>query len=72
MRVHVGIVTKFRHAAYPHAHVRWMEEIMRLVCADLECEIVEFNGEGNHVHLLVNFPPTAAVTKLVNSLHEVS
>lgn len=45
---------------------------MRSVCADFECELVEFNGEDNHVHLLVNFPPKVAVTKLVNSLKGVS
>ncbi len=33
---------------------------------------MEFNGEDNHVHLLVNFPPKVAVTKLVNSLKGVS
>jgi putative transposase len=38
-----------------------MEEIMRAVCADFETELVEFNGENNHVHLLVNFPPTVAL-----------
>ncbi|WP_418896336.1 transposase [Streptomyces cupreus] len=40
---------------------------MRSVCADFECEPVEFRGESSHVHLLVNFPPKVAVTKLVNS-----
>ncbi|GAA4014384.1 hypothetical protein GCM10022232_66320 [Streptomyces plumbiresistens] len=45
---------------------------MRSVCADFECELVEFNGETNHVRLLVNFPPKVAVTKLVNSLKGVS
>lgn len=45
---------------------------MRSVCTDFECELVEFNGEDNHVHLLVNFPPKVAVTKLVNSLKGVS
>jgi putative transposase len=49
-----------------------MEEIMRVVCADFETELVEFNGENNHVHLLVNFPPKVALTKLVNSLKGVS
>jgi putative transposase len=49
-----------------------MEEVMWAVCADFECELVEFNGEDDHVHLLVNFPPKAAVTKLVNSLKGVS
>ncbi|BBC36803.1 hypothetical protein SGFS_080970 [Streptomyces graminofaciens] len=42
------------------------------MCTDFECELVEFNGEDNHVHLLVNFPPKIAVTKPVNSLKGVS
>jgi len=45
---------------------------MRAVCADFETELVEFNGENNHVHLLVNFPPKVALAKLVNSLKGVS
>jgi putative transposase len=35
---------------------------------DFECELVEFNGEADHVHLLVNFPPEVAISRLVNSL----
>lgn len=45
---------------------------MRAVCADFEVELVEFNGESNHVHLHVNFPPKVALSKLVNSLKGVS
>jgi putative transposase len=53
-------------------HLARMDEIMRAVCADFETELVEFNGENNHVHLLVNFPPKVALAKLVNSLKGVS
>ena len=42
---------------------------MRAVCTDFEVELAEFNGESNHVHLLVNFPPKVAVSKLVNTPH---
>ncbi|WP_327426117.1 IS200/IS605 family transposase [Streptomyces sp. NBC_01236] len=70
--VHVVFVTKFWHKVFTHAHLTRVEGIMRSVCADFECELVEFNGEDNHVHLLVNFPPKVAVTKLVNSLQGVS
>ena len=28
----------------------------------------QFNGENNHVHLLVNLPPKVALSKLVDSL----
>jgi putative transposase len=34
--------------------------------------LVEFNGETEHVHLLVDFPPTVALSRLVNSLKGVS
>ena len=45
-----------------------MEQIMRDVCADFRCELAELTGEANHVHLLVNVPPTVAIFRLVNSL----
>nr|WP_227996776.1 transposase [Glycomyces albidus] len=35
---------------------------MRDVCADFEVELKECNGEGDHVHLVVNFPPKVAVS----------
>ncbi|WP_406357622.1 IS200/IS605 family transposase [Streptomyces sp. NBC_01635] len=72
MHVHLVFVTKFRHGVFTDDHLVRMEEIMRSVCADFECELVEFNGETSHVHLLVNFPPKVAVAKLVNSLKDVS
>lgn len=65
-------VTKYRHAVFTARHLERLEEIMRAVCADFECELREFNGETNHVHLLVNFPPKVALSKLVNSLKGVS
>jgi putative transposase len=65
-------VTKFRHRVFGDRHLARMQEIMRDVCADFETELVEFNGENNHVHLLVNFPPKVALAKLVNSLKGVS
>src|SRR5512132_106767 len=45
---------------------------MRAVCEDFGCELVECNGDTEHVHLLVNFPPTVARSRLVNSLKGVS
>jgi putative transposase len=72
MHVHLVFVTKFRHKVFGDRHLARMEQIMRDVCADFEAELVEFNGEHNHVHLLVNHPPKVAVARLVNSLKGVS
>ncbi|GIJ23934.1 IS200/IS605 family transposase [Micromonospora lutea] len=65
-------VTKYRHGVFTDGHLTRMEQIMRAVCADFDTELVEFNGETDHVHLLVNHPPKVAVAKLVNSLKGVS
>ncbi len=45
---------------------------MEKVCEDFETRLVELDGEGDHVHLLVEYPPKVAVAKLVNSLKGVS
>ncbi|GIG19274.1 IS200/IS605 family transposase [Catellatospora methionotrophica] len=72
MHVHLVFVTKFRHQVFATRHLSRMEQIMRDVCADFEAELIEFNGDINHVHLLVNHPPKVAVARLVNSLKGVS
>ena len=41
------------------------------VCADFGAEPAEFSGEAERVHLLVNFQPTVAISRLVNSLKRV-
>lgn len=45
---------------------------MESVCADFEATLVEFEGEDDHVDLLVEYPPKVAVSHLVNSLKGVS
>ncbi|PBC92522.1 putative transposase [Streptomyces sp. Ag82_O1-15] len=41
-------------------------------CARSSAQLREFNGEGDHVHLLVHYPPKIALSKLVNRLKGVS
>jgi len=72
LHVHLVFVTKYRHPVFTGTHLERMEQIMRDVCADFGAELAEFNGELGHVHLLVNFPPTVAISRLVNSLKGVS
>jgi len=49
-----------------------LRDIFAAVCQDFSAELVEFDGEDDHVHLLVNYPPTVSVSALVNSLKGVS
>ncbi len=72
LHVHLVFVTKFRHRVFEDRHLTRLKQIMADVCTDFEATLVEFNGEGEHVHLLVNLPPKVAVARLVNSLKGVS
>jgi putative transposase len=49
-----------------------LKEIFEAVCRDFDAELSETNGEEDHVHLLVHYPPKVSVSKLVNSLKGVS
>lgn len=72
LHVHLVFVTKYRRGAFDDAMLTRCEEIMRAVCADFGADLREFNGETDHVHLLVEYPPKVPVSGLVNSLKGVS
>ncbi|WP_419630568.1 IS200/IS605 family transposase, partial [Thiolapillus sp.] len=65
-------ITKYRGKVLSRAMLRDMEKIMRDVCAIQDVTLAEFNGETDHVHLLVEYPPTVQLSKLINSLKGVS
>jgi putative transposase len=69
---HLVFVTKYRRRAMTGEMLTRCEEIMREVCEDFEAELKQFNGEEDHVHLLVHHPPKVQLSKLVNSLKGVS
>lgn len=70
--VHLVFVTKYWRGAPTAEILEQCEKVMAKVCADFGCQLVEFNGEDDHVHLLVRFPATVQLSKLVNSLKGVS
>ena len=37
-----------------------------------DCELIEFGGEADHIHLLVAIHPALDISKLVNNLKSVS
>ena len=72
LHVHLVFVTKYRRKVFTKAILDEMLGIFTKVCTDFEAELAEFDGEQDHVHLLVNYPPKVSVSKLVNSLKGVS
>jgi len=72
LHVHLVFVTKYRRDVLDEAMLSCCETAMRKVCADFGAGLRDFNGEADHVRLLVDYPPKVAVSALVNSLKGVS
>jgi len=49
-------------------HLATLREVFTNVCADYGADLVQLDGEDDHVHLLVAYPPQVAIARLVNSL----
>lgn len=72
LHVHLVFVAKYRRKVFTKEIFDDMRQIFESVCTDFEAQLVEFDGENDHVHLLVNYPPKVSISKLVNSLKGVS
>lgn len=72
MHVHLVFVTKYRCEVFDGDAIERMRAIFTKVCEDFGARLVEMDGEQDHVHLLVEYPPKVAVSALVNSLKGVS
>ena len=72
MHVHLVFVTKYRRNVFTKQILDELRVIFANICTDFEARLVECEGEGDHVHLLVDYPPKVSVSKLVNSLKGVS
>lgn len=72
LHVHLVFVTKYRRDVLSEYAIRDLAAIFAKVCTDFGASLIECNGEDDHVHLLVEYPPQVSVSKLVNSLKGVS
>lgn len=70
--VHLIFTTKYRRKLFDGRMIEQLSDAFDSAVAKLECEIIEMDGEPDHVHLLVAYPPKLAVSVMVNNLKSVS
>jgi len=69
---HLVLVTKYRHKALSPQMLARAEGILAEVLRDWRCEMIEFGGEADHLHLLFRGHPAMELSRLVNNLKTVS
>jgi putative transposase len=70
--VHLVFTTRYRRKIFDGYMIKQLEDAFLSACEKLECKLIEFDGEEDHVHLLVQYPPKHSISVIVNNLKSVS
>ncbi|WP_158069781.1 IS200/IS605 family transposase [Moorena bouillonii] len=58
--------------AYGRRCANRLKQICSDTCVKWDCNLVEFNGEKDHIHLLVDLNPKVAPVKLIANIKTVT
>lgn len=72
LTAHLVCVTKYRRKVFDADALKWLDGHCRKVCATMGAELLACDGEADHLHLLVEYPPKISVSALVNALKGTS
>ncbi|MBD2505085.1 IS200/IS605 family transposase [Anabaena azotica] len=72
IHLHFVFVTKYRRKTITAPILERLHEIFANVCIKTKCRLIEFSGEIDHVHLLIDFHPDNNLSVLVGSLKSAS
>ncbi|MBW4445338.1 MAG: IS200/IS605 family transposase [Spirirestis rafaelensis WJT71-NPBG6] len=72
IQFHIIFVTKYRKNAINQEILSKLQEVFSRVCEKRKCILLEFNGEENHIHLLVDAHPDNNISQLISSLKSAS
>ena len=72
LTAHIVFVTKYRKKVINKAIHERLATIFEETCSKWEATLLEFNGEDDHVHLLVRYHPQIELSKFIANLKTVS
>jgi putative transposase len=72
LNAHIVLVVKYRRKAINDTILTRLQEIFRETLLKWDCQLLEFNGESDHVHLLIDYKPDKPLSTLIGNLKTVS
>jgi putative transposase len=72
LKTHLVCVTKYRKPVFNDDGLKLIEESFKTVATKMNFQILEFNGEADHVHALIEYPPKLCISQIANALKGVS
>lgn len=68
LTVHMVFVTKYRRKVIDAQMLIELKTVFESVLKAWNCQLIEFNSEADHCHLIVSFPPQKRLSDLVGNL----
>jgi putative transposase len=72
LKIHLVCVTKYRRNLFTAESLQVIQHTFKEVARKMDFQILEFNGESDHVHALIEYPPKLSISQIVNALKGVS
>ena len=72
LNVHLVFVTKYRRGVLDPDALDWLARHFGKICERMEARLIACDGEHDHIHLLVEYPPKLSIAVLVNALKGTS
>lgn len=72
LTVHLVFVTKYRRKILTKQMLDSLEIYFTSILSRWDCKMLEYNGESDHVHLLVSIKPDKRISDLVGNLKSSS
>jgi putative transposase len=72
LKIHLVCVTKYRRSVFTGESIDLIEKSFREVAEKMNFQVLEFNGEADHIHTLIEYPPKLSISSIVNALKGVS
>jgi len=72
LKIHLVCVAKYRGKIFTLESLTVIEKSFREVATKMDFQIQEFNGESDHIHALIEYPPKLSISQIVNALKGVS
>ena len=72
LTVHIVLVTKYRRKVINADMKTELEKVFESVLTSWGSELLEFNCESDHAHLLVSYPPQKLLSSLIANLKATS
>ena len=72
MKYHLVLVSKYRKKCFTSEILSRLHVILEDLCDKWSVDLIEFNGEDDHVHLLLSLHPSVMPSQLINNLKTVT